>query len=296
MFELAHVRSFVMVAEELHFGRAAIRLRMTQPPLSRQINALERQLGTRLFDRSNRLVRLTPAGRVFLPDARHLLRLAEGAKELVGRAKLGEAGRLAISFTASAGYDFLPAVLQRLRARLPGVGYSLREMVSVDQLDALDARLVDLAFLRPPVRRPGLESRRVLREPLVVGAPSSHRLAGLARAEIADLANEPLITYSSSEGRYLSGMVSHLFDGAGVAPDYVEAVGQVHTALALVRAGLGIVIAPVAARQLHFSGVSMVPLVVPSGFTVDLHTAWRTDNDNPVLAGALRIISSCSTE
>lgn len=296
MFELVHLRSFVAVAEELHFGRAAARLQITQPPLSRQIGLLEHQLGARLFERSNRRVELTPAGRAFLPEARQLLRLAESAMLSVRRAELGEAGRLAISFTASAGYDFLPTILRLLRAELPGVSYILREMVSVDQLDALDARLVDIALLRPPVRRPGLENRRVLRESLVVGVPARHRLAGQATVELADLADEPMITYSAAEGRYLSGVVARLLDRANLAPDYVEAVSQVHTALALVRAGLGIVIAPNAARQLHFSDVRLIPLVTPPGFTVDLHSAWRSDNDNPVLAGALRIISSIHAE
>ena len=182
MFELVHLRSFVAVAEELHFGRAANRLQITQPPLSRQISLLEHQLGARLFDRSNRRVEMTPAGRAFLPEARQLLRLAESAMLSVRRAEQGEAGRLAISFTASAGYDFLPRTLRRLRRDLPGVSFILREMVSVDQLDALDARLVDIALLRPPVRRPGLESRCVLREKLVVGVPGRHRLARRSRA------------------------------------------------------------------------------------------------------------------
>ena len=312
MFELVHLRSFVAVAEELHFGRAANRLQITQPPLSRQISLLEHQLGARLFDRSNRRVEMTPAGRAFLPEARQLLRLAESAMLSVRRAEQGEAGRLAISFTASAGYDFLPRTLRRLRRDLPGVSFILREMVSVDQLDALDARLVDIALPRevggapppaprdaplahpppppPPVRRPGLESRCVLREKLVVGVPGRHRLARRSEAGMADLADEPMITYSASEGRYLSGVVARLLDRANLAPDYVEAVSQVHTALALVRAGLGIVIAPEAARQLHFSDVSLVPLVTPPDFSADLHSAWRSDNDNPILAGALRII------
>ena len=290
MFELVHLRSFVAVAEELHFGRAANRLQITQPPLSRQIGLLEHPPGAGLFDRSNRRVEMTPAGRAFLPEARQLLRLAESAMLSVRRAEQGEAGRLAISFTASAGYDFLPRTLRRLRRDLPGVSFILREMVSVDQLDALDARLVDIALLRPPVRRPGLESRCVLREKLVVGVPGRHRLARRSEVGMADLADEPMITYSASEGRYLSGVVARLLDRANLAPDYVEAVSQVHTALALVRAGLGIVIAPEAARQLHFSDVSLVPLVTPPDFSADLHSAWRSDNDNPILAGALRII------
>lgn len=296
MLEFVHLRSFVAVAEELHFGRAALRLQMTQPPLSRQIKLLEHQLGVKLFERTNRRVELTPPGRTFLPEARRLLRLAESAMLSVRRVEQGEAGRLTIGFTASAGYDFLPKILGRLRAELPGVDYILKEMVSVDQLDALEARLVDIALLRPPVRRAGLEDRRVLREALVVAVPSSHWLARQSIVELQDMADEHMITYSAPEGRYLHGLVARLLERAHLVPQYVQAVSQVHTALALVRAGLGIVIVPEAARQLHFENVTLLPLDAPSDFFINLHSAWRRDNNNPVLAPTLRIISEDESE
>ena len=133
MFDLNQLRCFVTVAEELHFGRAAARLNMTQPPLSRQIQVLEHIIDAPLLERTSRSVRLTPAGRSFLPEARRILKLAESASQVARRIALGKIGSLKIGFTAAAAYGFLPELVAACRARLPEVDFSLKEMVSGDQ-------------------------------------------------------------------------------------------------------------------------------------------------------------------
>src|SRR6478736_3086991 len=160
MFDLNQLRCFVTVAEELHFGRAAARLNMTQPPLSRQIQVLEHIIDAPLLERTSRSVRLTPAGRSFLHVAR--------------RIALGKTGSLKIGYTAAAAYGFLPDLIAACRARLPEVDFSLKEMVSGDQIEALGSGQIDAGLLRPPVARPEFATRRVLAEPLLAAIPKKH--------------------------------------------------------------------------------------------------------------------------
>ena len=163
MFDLSQLRCFVTVAEELHFGRAAARLNMTQPPLCRQIQVLEHIIDAPLLERTSRSVRLTPAGRSFLPEARRILKLAESAAQVARRIALGKTGSLKIGFTAAAAYGFLPDLIAACRARLPEVDFSLKEMVSGDQLEALASGQIDAGLLRPPIARPEFATKRVAR-------------------------------------------------------------------------------------------------------------------------------------
>src|SRR6476620_5937738 len=148
MFDLNQLRCFVTVAEELHFGRAAARLNMTQPPLSRQIQVLEHIVEASLLDRTSRSVRLTPAGRSFLPEARRILKLAESASQVARRIALGKTGSIKIGFTATSAYGFMPDLVAACRTRLPEVDFSLKEMVSGDQFEALATGQIDAGLLR----------------------------------------------------------------------------------------------------------------------------------------------------
>ena len=177
MFELSQVRCFVAVAEELHFGRAAARLNMTQPPLSRQIQILERILGVKLLQRGNRLVRLTPAGQSFLTEARLILKLTESAAVLARRVAEGKAGSVNIGFTAASSYSYVPELVAACREQLPDVELILKEMVSGDQLKRLGAGEIDIGLLRPPIPRTGLQFFRVKAEPMIAAVPAGHRLA-----------------------------------------------------------------------------------------------------------------------
>jgi DNA-binding transcriptional LysR family regulator len=282
LFELTQLRCFVAAAEELHFGHAAERLHMTQPPLSRQIQILERILGVQLLKRTSRIVRLTPAGRTFLPEARHILHLAESAAVSTRRTAAGEAGSVAIGFTAAAGYSFLPELIARARERLPGVDFALEEMVTAEQVEALSSHRIDVALLRPPVRRE-FESVRVLREPLLAALPANHRLVKGRLPTLSDFDRQPFVMYSPYEARYFYDLLAAIFATAGVAPRFVQHMTQVHAILALVRAGLGAALVPTAAASLRFEGVALRPIATRPARPVELFLAWERDNDNPVL-------------
>ncbi len=284
MFELSHLRCFAAVAEELHFGRAAARLNMTQPPLSRQVQLLEHALGVGLFERTSRSVRLTPAGRAFYAEARRILDLAEGAGLAAKRVARGEAGSVTIGFTAAASYGFLPRLIAAARAEMPEVDLALREMVTADQTEALSSGRIDLGLLRPPVdRRGGAEAVCVARERLVLAVPRGHPLAAGREPAIRDLDRQPLIMYSPVEGRYFYDLLAGLFQAAGVAPRHVQHISQAHTMLALVGAGIGVALVPEAARSLRFDGVVLRPLRLPAKAAAELFAVWRRDNKNPAL-------------
>ena len=291
MFELSQLRCFVAAAEELHFGRAAARLNMTQPPLSRQIQILERVMGVRLLERTSRVVRLTPAGRRFLPEARRILHLAESATLSSRRTAGGEAGAITIGFTASAAYSFLPQLIIAARARLPGVDVVLEEMVTAEQVEALEAHRIDVALLRPPVRRE-FHSLRVVREALLMALPAGHPLAkgNLRRLPtLKDCDGEPFVTYSPYEARYFYDLLAGIFGKAGIAPRYVQHMTNVHAILALVRAGLGIALVPAAAASLRFEGVTLRAVETRPARPVELFLAWSRDSDNPALPAFLEI-------
>lgn len=290
MFELSQLRCFVAVAEELHFGRAAERLNMTQPPLSRQIRLLEHLLEARLFERSSRHVALTYAGRSLLPEARRILQLAESAAISIKRTTKGEAGTVAIGFTAASGYDFLPSVMRVLQAEQPDVDFVLREGVTGIQLDDLSAGRLDIALVRPPVVGRHYESRIVLSEPLILAIPADHPLAGLPRIDAPALADASIIGYSPFEARYFHDLVSQLLLDEGLWPRFVQHVSQIHSILALVRTGLGVALVPIAARQLHFEGVVYRPIRTRNAHPVELSMVWRTDLEIPAAKRALGII------
>src|SRR5215475_9891206 len=168
---------------------------MTQPPLSRQVQILERILGARLLERTSRIVRLTPAGRTLLPEARRILQLADSAATSTRRIAGGETGSVTIGFTAAAGYSYVPELIARARERLPGVDFVLHEMVTAEQVEALASHRIDVALLRPPVRRE-FESIRVVREPLLAALPANHRLARGRLPILADFDRQPFVMYS----------------------------------------------------------------------------------------------------
>ncbi|MNU29618.1 Hca operon transcriptional activator [compost metagenome] len=283
MFELSQLRCFVAVAEELHFGRAATRLNMTQPPLSRQVQLLERILGVVLLDRTSRSVRLTPAGRAFLIEARRILRLAESASLATRRIASGEAGRVAIGFTAASGYSFLPKLVELARERLPSVDLALREMVTGEQIEALLTGRIDLGLIRPPLNRPEFDKLRVMTEPLVAALPSGDPRLDKSVVSLSDFDALPMIMYAPEGAGYFHGMLSGLFDAAGVSPQQVQHMSQIHSILALVHARIGAAIVPEAAMRLHFDGVEFRPLDISPARPVELFVAWRRDNDNPSL-------------
>ncbi|MEG3159497.1 LysR substrate-binding domain-containing protein [Sphingomonas sp. LB2R24] len=284
MFDLSQLRCFVAAAEELHFGRAAQRLNMTQSPLSRQIQLLERILDVMLLERTSRQVRLTPAGSAFLIEARRILRLAESAALSARRVARGDAGRVVIGFTAVSGYDLLPRIVAQAIARLPNIALELREMVTSEQVDALLTGLIDVAFVRPPIDRHEFESVCVLREPLIAALPAGDPRQARGVLVPADFDGLPLIMYARQGAGYFHEMLLKLFADAGAEPDYVQHVTQIHSMLGLVRAGLAAAIVPQAATSLHMTDVQFRTIQTEPENPVELVMAWRRDNSNPALA------------
>ncbi len=284
MFDLSQLRCFVAAAEELHFGRAAQRLNMTQSPLSRQIQLLERILDVMLLERTSRQVRLTPAGSAFLIEARRILRLAESAALSARRVARGDAGRVVIGFTAVSGYDLMPRIVAQAIARLPNIALELREMVTSEQIDALVTGLIDVAFVRPPIDRHEFESVCVLREPLIAALPAGDPRQARGVLVPADFDGLPLIMYARQGAGYFHEMLLKLFADAGAEPDYVQHVTQIHSMLGLVRAGLAAAIVPQAATSLHMTDVQFRTIQTEPENPVELVMAWRRDNSNPALA------------
>ncbi len=284
MFDLSQLRCFVAAAEELHFGRAAQRLNMTQSPLSRQIQLLERILDVMLLERTSRQVRLTPAGSAFLIEARRILRLAESAALSARRVARGDAGRVVIGFTAVSGYDLMPRIVAQAIARLPNIALELREMVTSEQVDALVTGLIDVAFVRPPIDRHEFESVCVLREPLIAALPAGDPRQARGVLVPADFDGLPLIMYARQGAGYFHEMLLKLFADAGAEPDYVQHVTQIHSMLGLVRAGLAAAIVPQAATSLHMTDVQFRTIQTEPENPVELVMAWRRDNSNPALS------------
>ncbi|MFV8054818.1 LysR family transcriptional regulator [Mycobacterium sp. 48b] len=285
MFTLAQLRQFVAVAEELHFGRAAERLQMTQPPLSRQIQLLEKELHVELFDRSSRAVKLTPAGRSLLADARRLLQNAERAALAVRRASEGRLGVLRVGFTAGSAFSGLHTVLSAASAVLGEVDIDLREMVTMEQVEAMSEGSIDLGMVRrPSITRTDLELRPLVREPLVVALPAQHHLASQRRQiEVTDLEGLAMVMYSPIESRYFFELVSAVLRQASVRPTFVQYLSQIHSLLALVNLGWGLAIVPESASKMHFDGVTYRALNLPATAHVELDLMWRASNDNPAL-------------
>ncbi|MFB7996977.1 LysR substrate-binding domain-containing protein [Streptomyces sp. NPDC056002] len=289
MFTLAQLVSFVAVAEELHFTRAAERLRMTQPPLSRQIQLLEHDLGVQLLDRTNRSVRLTPAGRTFLNEARHILRQSEHAALAVRQVSAGEAGAIAIGFTAASANSALGTLLEVARTAMPRVEVVLRELVTRDQLEAITEGSLDLGMIRPANTGPDLETRPAVREGLLAALPTGHPLAAReGDLRVEDFDGEEVLMYSPVEARYFHELLVSIFRAAQVAPVFTQYLSQVHSILAMVNAGWGIALVPEAAAQMRFGGIIYKPLSLREPKPVELNLVWRRNNDNPALEALLR--------
>jgi DNA-binding transcriptional LysR family regulator len=285
--ELRLLRYFVAVAEERHFGRAAERLHIAQPPLSQQIKQLEADLGVQLLVRSTRKVELTPAGERYLDRARAILASLEAARTEASRIAAGEIGRLAIGFTGSATYELLPALARVLRRDLPDVELDLKgEMLTPRQEAGLADGTLDLGFLRPPVRDPDLEVRVLRREPLIALLPEAHPLAQRSTVRLAELREEPFISYPSQHRSVVHDAVFAACERAGFRPLVVQEVAETSTLVVFVAAGAGVALVPASVRHLQITGAVFRPLAGTTA-EVELAAAMRAGDDSPVLARVL---------
>jgi DNA-binding transcriptional LysR family regulator len=279
--ELRQLRYFVAVAEERHFGRAAKRLRLSQPPLSAQIKGLEEELGVKLFQRSTRQVALTDAGRTFLERAEGILEAIEEAKEAAKGADEGVRGRLEIGFISSATLGLLPPAIRLFRERFGGVEIELRELTSAQQIDALYAGEIRVGLVRLPLRAPGLRFEPLQEESFVVALPSGHPLEALESVPLEAMVDQPLIFFTRQLMPSLHAQIVELFQRVGAFPNVVQHAVHLQTIVGLVASDVGLAILPEPAERLSREGVVYRSLDAPDA------TSWvglaRVEGDGSLL-------------
>jgi len=291
MLDMGQVRSFVAVASELNFSRAARRLNMTQPPLSRQIRLLEQQLDVILFERNSRRVTLTPAGHAFLSEAQKLLAQGEAAVTATRRAARGSAGTIRIAFVGAATYGFLPGVIGAVRASAPQIELELVQMETAEQLQAINAGDVDLGLSRPLSGQHHLQSLCVFREQMMLAIPRAHPLASRRRPSLSMLNAEPFIMFSS-QARYLHDKLTMLMEDHAIAPRIVQNMTHSQAILSLVSAGIGLAIVPASTQNACFDNVVFRSLDLQQECIAELHAIWSPENRNPLLPEIRSLVSA----
>jgi DNA-binding transcriptional LysR family regulator len=298
MFDFRQLRYFVAVAEELSFTRAAIRLHLSQPPLSQQIQSLEQDLGVRLLERNKRNVALTEPGRVFLDQARQILAKAEDARSHVTAAAAGYSGQLRLAYTVSVSFHpAMPQSLLRFGLIAPNVRIHLSEMYTEPQFAALLAGQIDVGFVRDePVH--AKDARRLClsvidREPLLLALPSGHRLAHRTSLGLAEVAEDPFVSQPRELAATLHDRLVQLAGAAGFQPRVAQKAQQINGMLALVAAGLGLALVPSSMRVVRMAGVNYVPLEDSNAHMI-LAVACRKDDRAPALLQFLSTVAEAA--
>ncbi len=290
--DLRQWRQFVAVAEELHFGRAAARLHMTQPPLTQAIASLERTLGARLFDRTKRSVALSATGAALLPEVRDLLTRAQALPPRARAASAGEVGRLRLAFVSTVGFDLLPRWVTAFRAAWPGVAMELIEATGDVQQQQLTQGEVDAGFLlhAPGFSPPGLAQWSLAKEPLVLAVPQTHALAAAAVLPLDAVLAEPLVMFPRRSLPSVFDAVFGLYHAAGRSPQVAQEAIQMQTIVNLVSAGLGVAWVPESVRQFQRPGVVYRPVRAPRDLVMPIcetSLVWRASAVTPALARLL---------
>ena len=281
--ELRDFRSFVAVAEELHFGRAAQRLHMSQPPLSQQIRRIEKELGVLLLNRTTRRVWLTGAGSAFLHRAREILDRVERAVEVTRAVGRGEIGNLRIGAIGPAMDGRLPAAIRAFRERFPRISVSVDEAPTLQLLESLRSGRVRIAFVRLTDHdRSGLDVDVISREKRILAVPEGHRLAGLRRPTLRSLRAEPRVALSRHVQPTIHDEIVRVLHDAGAESPVVQEASTVHGVIALVAAGLGVALVPASAALTARQGVRFMPIAgrLPS---VEISAAWLQHDHSPLL-------------
>lgn len=284
--ELRHLRYFVAVAEELHFGRAARRLHLAQPPLSQQIRKLEQIVGHLLFTRTSRAVRLTSAGQVFLDHARRTLRKVQEDLEETRSVGRGEVGFLKVGFIGSSMLTRLPAMLGRYRNQFPKVNLQLQEFHTSGVIEALLENTLDVGFLRDSGPVEALEVERLFSEPFIAVVPAKHKLAGRKVLTGAELENQPFVFFTPLASQRAYDKTISICESHGYRPRVVQEAPQWLTILRLVGAGLGVTIAPACVQRIATPDVACKKLIFPSGhhrIESDIELAYRVNENRAIV-------------
>ncbi len=296
IMELRQLKYFVAVAEELHFGRAARRVHISQPPLSQQIKALEDEMGVKLLKRTSRSVSLTAAGRLFLEEARSILAQLDRASDKVLRTARGEIGHLSIGFVGPAMDGRLPEALKEFQKRYPDVILSLNEQGTRAQMEALIQDRIHIGFLRLFGNDlGGFQKELFLREPYLLALPRGHALTKKRDLTLASLKGHPMILFPRPIQPALYDNIISSLEKAGVTPVISQEAGTKHTTIALVSAGLGVALVPASTANLKRTGVAFRPIkgALPP---VEIFMVWPEDMGNPIVDRFLTITRLYKTD
>lgn len=290
--ELRHLRYFLAVAEELHFGRAAARIHIAQPPLSRQIQQLEEELGIELFRRTKRSVELTDAGKIFLKEVYNVLESLERGISKAKLASQGEAGWLTIGSIGSAYYVVLPRVLREFRRNYPEIELILQSLESPEQNQMLLENRIDVSFGRFSKPEKELVFETIYKEELVVALPPGHHLARKKVLSFSDLKNEPFILFPNLPSAHAENTLQ-AFASEGLSPKIIQTVKEMYIALGLVAAGIGITLVPSSVKGTQQKGIVYIPLRKPAP-VLELMMGYREQDDSPVLKRFIETVHSIS--
>jgi len=286
--ELHHLQAFLTVAQEMNFGRAAERLNISQPPLSRQIRRLEEDLGVKLFHRNKRQVQLTEAGQAFLQEARRILAQVEQGIQVAQRASRGEIGRLVVGFERSSAYDVVPFSIKIYQERFPDVELVVYDMETGEQVQALYEERIDIGFFVPPLNDDKLAVETVLREPLILVLPETHPLSVQGEVRVQELASENFITCPRNKSGLYKQVLAICYQ-AGFSPRVIRETNEMQIMLGFIAAGLGIALLPASIKHFQRLGVVYRSLQQCT-LKVELAMAWRRDDPSLVLQAFLKIV------
>lgn len=293
--ELRHLRYFVTLSEELHFGRAAERLHIAQPPLSQQIRQLEGELGFELFHRTKRTVQLTEAGQVFLGEVQQIMRQLQQAIQVGRQTSRGEIGQLVVGFVSSAAYNILPTILRTFRSCVPGVSIELHELTTDQQLEWLREGRMDVGLLRPPVEENRFNCETIFQESLMVALPEAHLLASQSNVCLTSLANEPFILFPRILAPGLYDLIISLCQQAGFSPKVAQEAIQMQTIVSLVAADMGVAIVPASLQNLQRIGVVYKTLEEATP-KVAIAMIWRKNETSPTMLRLVEIVKQAAQQ
>lgn len=281
--ELRHLRYFLTVAQTLNFTKAAERLHMAQPPLSRQIRDLEAELGVELFDRRGKRLTLSSAGMVFADRAQGILASTDAAVVDSQRAARGEIGHLAVGFFEHIAYTLLPALIREFQQRFPDVSIELRWFTAAEQINALARGEVDVAFVRAVPADSNLTSTMILREPFVIAIAKDNPLAAKRTISISECANMRVINYRKDVAPDYHAIINQLCALGGFTPSPLFEMGQIYASLGLVSSGFGIALVPASVQRVHMDNVVYRPLRERHAVS-ELLLAWTNPSPSAVLS------------